>query len=80
MAMSDEQEEKLAKIEEAGGKKLSPAQKAVMVKFATIDIKAKKPAGDMAIPPLEKSGGGSATFDFDKAARSSDPMKFKDRK
>lgn len=63
MAMSDEQEEKLAKIEEAGGKKLSPAQKAVMVKFATIDIKAKKPPADMTIPPLEKSGGGPATFD-----------------
>jgi hypothetical protein len=63
MAMSDEQQEKLAKIEEAGGKDLTPAQKAVMIKFGTIDIKAKKPAGDMTIPPLEKSGGGSSAFD-----------------
>ena len=48
MAMSDEQKEKLAKIEDAGGKDLTPAQKAVMIKFGTIDIKAKKP-GSMSV-------------------------------
>tara|TARA_R100001510_G_scaffold3154_2_gene2441 strand:+ start:2735 stop:2950 length:216 start_codon:yes stop_codon:yes gene_type:complete len=49
MAMSEEQQEKLAKIEEAGGKELTPAQKAVMVKFATIDIKANKPKDSMSV-------------------------------
>ena len=49
MAMSDDQQEKLAKIENAGGKGLTPAQKAVMIKFATIDIKGKKPKDSMSV-------------------------------
>ena len=63
MAMNEEDSKKLAQIEDSGGKNLTPAQKAVMVKFATIDIKGKKPPQDMTIPPLEKSGGGSSAFD-----------------
>ena len=49
MAMKEEDSQKLAKIEDAGGKTLTPAQKAVMVKFATIDIKAKKPKESMSV-------------------------------
>ncbi len=49
MAMSEEQEEKLAKIEEAGGKDLKPAQKAVLLKFATMEIKGKKPKDSMSV-------------------------------
>ena len=49
MAMSEEQQEKLAKVEEAGGKDMTPAQKAVMVEFATIDIKANKPKDSMSV-------------------------------
>ena len=44
--MTKEQEDMLAKINSTeGGKKMSPAQKAIVVKFGTIDIKADKPKG-----------------------------------
>ncbi len=49
MAMNEEDSKKLAKIEDMGGKNLTPAQKAVMVKFATIDIKGKKPKDSMSV-------------------------------
>lgn len=49
MAMSEEKQEKLAKIEEAGGKDLTPAQKTVLIEFATIDIKANKPKDSMSV-------------------------------
>ena len=55
--MTKEQEEKLAQINATeGGKKMSPAQKAIVLKFGTIDIKADKPSQDMDIGPLKRMG------------------------
>lgn len=43
MGLTPEQEAKLKDIEENGGKSLTPAQKATILKFGTINIKADKP-------------------------------------
>ena len=72
--LTPEQEAKLAEIDAGEGKKLKPSQKAVMLKFATIPIKAdappmgmkkggydpNKPLPDATIKELPKSGGGTA--------------------
>ena len=49
--LTPEQVEKLNEIDAGEGKKLTPAQKAVMLKFGTIDIKAgEKQFGQSEIP------------------------------
>lgn len=45
--LTPEQEAKLAQINAGEGKNLTPAQKAVAIKFGTIEIKADKPKSDM---------------------------------
>jgi len=47
--LTPEQEAKLNEIDAGEGKNLTPAQKAVMLKFGTIDIKADKPKSDMSV-------------------------------
>jgi hypothetical protein len=75
--LTPEQEAKLNEIDAGEGKNLTPAQKAVVLKFGTIQIKADappmgmkkggydpdKPLPDATIPDLEKSGGGSVDVD-----------------
>ena len=76
--LTPEQEEKLAEINSTeGGKSLKPSQKAAILKFGTIQIKADappmgmkkggydpdKPLPDATIPDLKKSGGGSVDID-----------------
>tara|TARA_R100001163_G_scaffold59727_1_gene48615 strand:+ start:378 stop:596 length:219 start_codon:yes stop_codon:yes gene_type:complete len=45
--LTPEQVAKLDEIDAGEGKNLTPAQKAVILKFGTIDIKADKPKSDM---------------------------------
>ena len=53
--LTKEQEEKLAQINSTeGGKGLTSAQKAHLVKFGTIEIKGEKPPPDMTIPDLPR--------------------------
>ena len=47
--MTPEQEAKLAQIDAGEGKNLSAAQKAIILKFGTIDIKGKKPDEAMSV-------------------------------
>ena len=47
--MTPEQEAKLAQIDAGEGKNLSAAQKAIILKFGTIDIKGKKPDVSMSV-------------------------------
>ena len=47
--MTPEQEAKLAQIDAGEGKNLSAAQKAIILKFGTIDIKGKKPDESMSV-------------------------------
>jgi len=49
--LTEEQEAKLAQINAGEGKNLTPAQKAVAIKFGTIEIKAgEKQPGEVNIP------------------------------
>tara|TARA_R110000737_G_scaffold128175_2_gene160705 strand:- start:1184 stop:1402 length:219 start_codon:yes stop_codon:yes gene_type:complete len=47
--LTPEQEAKLDDIDAGEGKNLTPAQKAVMLKFGTIEIKADKPKDGMSV-------------------------------
>tara|TARA_R100000995_G_scaffold84800_1_gene64913 strand:+ start:1114 stop:1332 length:219 start_codon:yes stop_codon:yes gene_type:complete len=47
--LTPEQEAKLNEINAGEGKTLSPSQKAIILKFGTIDIKGKKPNESMSV-------------------------------
>tara|TARA_R110002020_G_scaffold440063_2_gene650662 strand:+ start:31 stop:246 length:216 start_codon:yes stop_codon:yes gene_type:complete len=47
--LTPEQVAQLDEMDAGEGKKLTPAQKAVMLKFGTINIKADKPKSDMSV-------------------------------
>ena len=48
-SLTPEQVAQLDEMDAGEGKKLTPAQKAVMLKFGTINIKADKPKSDMSV-------------------------------